>query len=188
MADPTAQVVVSATDRTRAAFQSADKNMRQLQRTATGMKNALSAVGVVLSARAFAGWIKGALDAKNMTEQQLEATKEARAAVAQMKAASDELARSLATSLAPAIRLVANMMVGLNAAFFNADPSPFGKQIEDLSDRLNVLRAQLGASGGMPKAFRDDMAAQIASIEKAMSDLRTKQFDALTGGPQDKLQ
>lgn len=180
MADAEARFVVTAHDATAAAFRSADRGMKQLQRSAMGMRSALASVGVILSARAFAGWIKGALDAKNMTEEQLEATKEARAAVESLRTASDDLARSLGSTLAPAISGVASMLIGLNAAFFNADPSKYGKEINDLTDDLIALRAQLGASGGMPKAFRDDLAAQIDSLEKKMSDLRKKQFDWLT--------
>ncbi len=147
-----------------------------------GMRSALASVGVVLSARAFAGWIKGALDAKNMTEQQLAATKEARAAVEGMKTASDNLARSLGTTLAPAISTVAKLLTGLNAAFFGASPYAYEEQIASLQEKLESLgkldwNAPI-ASGRRILSAQDEQVA--AALREQIADLKKKQLESLT--------
>lgn len=183
MADPTASVVITAHDRTSAAIASADKGLKRLGSTARSMRSIFAGFGVALSARAFAGWIKGALDAKDMTDAQLETTREARAAIQQMKAASDDLARSLATSLAPAIQMVAKVMIGLNAAFFNADPAPLGKDIADLQDRLESFQKTHGIDTGIGyRVYSKEDEARISQLQKQLDELKRKQFDLLTGG------
>lgn len=179
MADPTAQVVVSATDRTQAAFRSADRGMRQLQRSAMGIKSALASVGVILSARMFASWIKGALDAKNMTVQQLEATKEARAAIEQMKKSTDDLARSLGTSLAPVMRSVAQIAIGLNAVLFNADPSPLGKEIADIQEKIDEIKEHAIDTGIGELLYSKEQQARLAQLSADLQKLKTEQLDRI---------
>lgn len=187
MSDPTASFVVTAHDQTAAALQSADRGLKRLQSTARSMRSLFASFGVVLSARAFAGWISGALDAKKMTDEQIEATREARAALTQMKAASDDLARSLATSLAPAMTMVARIAVGLNAAFFNADPSPLGKEIEDLRDKIASFEKTHGTDTGIGyRVYSKADEARIAELKKQLIDLQQKSLDLILGG-QDTL-
>lgn len=189
MSDPTAQVVVTATDRTAAALKSAERGLQSLQRSARGVRSALGAVGVVLSARAFAGWIAGALDAKKMTDEQIEATREARAAMAQMKAASDELARSLATTLAPAMQKVAEIAVGLNHIFFNFDAAPLEKEINDLKSAISSFEKTHGVDTGIGyRVYSKADEARIAELNKQLDDLKRKQLDLLTGGGEQQLQ
>jgi hypothetical protein len=115
MADPTARFTITASDQTAAAFRSADRNLRAFSRTLTGVRSILGGFGIVLSGRAFASWIRGAMDAKEMTEEQLKATQEARAAMLAMREASDQLARSMASLLVPAMREFAELLTGTHA-------------------------------------------------------------------------
>lgn len=108
---------------------------------AATMRRALGVIGVGFSARAFAGWIKGALDAKNMTEEQLAATKRAREALDGMRAASDDLARGVADRLAPAFENLSISMGFLQRTFLPTDRQQLDQQIDETERQIQDLVA-----------------------------------------------
>jgi hypothetical protein len=138
-----------------------------------------AAFGVALSGRAFANWIANGLRAAQVTGENAEQIKAAKEAFDAFKAASDELALSFASSLTPAITGFAHAMTGLNAAFFNADPTPFGKQIEDLRDALRAIDKQAIDTGIGFKSYSKEQQAEIARLNAAIDELIKKQRLAL---------
>ena len=63
MADNRANIVLTASDKTQAAFAAASKNLAGLKTAAAGLNASLAGLGVSLSAGAFAAFVKNSLDA-----------------------------------------------------------------------------------------------------------------------------
>jgi len=184
MADPEARVTITGRDATGAAFSSADKNLKQFQRSAMGMKSLLASFGVIFSGRALAGWISSAVKAAEVTGEAGEKIVASQEAMSRMKAASDALAVSIGTSLIPAFVGLANVLTGLNAQFFGASPFAFEKEINNASAALDVLKRKLESMekfGGYRFVDRDKLVADIAAAELALDALKQKQ---LNSGPQ----
>jgi hypothetical protein len=155
-------------NRTSASFNQITRSVRQFA----------SFFGVVLSGRAFVSWIKGALDAKNMTEEQLKATKEAREAIDAMKRASDELARSLGTSLVPAMQAATGAMGALNRQIFGVDSrTSLEKQIDNLELLKRELR-ELQSLEGQGLATGAEIVEKQRQIDAARRQQRLDKMDA----------
>lgn len=178
MADPEARVVVTAHDATAAAFGSANRNLQQFRSAVSGFRTLLGSFGVALSARAFAGWIRGALDAKNMTEEQVRATEEARVAMQQMKSASDELARSLSFSLIPAMQSATGILGALNREFFGIDTrNEAQKQIDHIQQLRRELQELRTLQNESPVAVGADIVRKQAEIDAAVRQERLDRMD-----------
>lgn len=145
MADPTARFVLSAHDSTGAAFRSADKNLQQFRRSAMGVRNLLGSFGIVFSARAFAGWIKGSLDATDAVGEQRQAVESAQQALAAFRKSSDSLAESIAVGLTPAINGLAITMKALRQTFAPTEPELFENEIARIETEISRLAKGLVA-------------------------------------------
>lgn len=143
------------------------------------MRASLAAVGISFTAQALGSWLRGALDVKNMTEAQLEATKEAREAMKSMRTASDELARSLADGLTPAMQGVSAVMLGWARITGNIDPTPFGKQIKDVEDALRDIDKHAIDTGIGTLLYSPEQTAQIENLNRQLDELIKKQRAAL---------
>lgn len=177
--DPEARVVVTAKDATATAFASADKNLKQFQRSLTGIRQIAASFGVVFSARAFLGWIDGALKAADATGEHAEAVKAAQETLKSMKSASDALALSIGTSLVPAMEALTAVFTGWNRLISGADPFPFEAAINATANQLHAMEVQLQASQGMPREWRENFSREIDAVRDKLADLRLAQERAL---------
>lgn len=206
--DPEARVVVTATDATGAAFASANGKLQTLVRGVRQFRSVLSGFGVALSGRALASWMSSALDVKKLTAEQIENTKAAREAFDSYKQASDSLARSLATVLAPAIRNVAISFAAIKEAF-DPSSSQFGRsadvareqldrqleEVERLQRLLNTQQNYTANANWFQRMLFGDNAnnvqettSQIAAARLEVERLRKVWADAMGAAPKDDLQ
>lgn len=187
MSDPTASFLLTARDGTAAAIASADKNFKRLSATVRGARSLFAGFGVALSGRVFMNWISGALEAKDLTEDQAKSLKGAKDAIDAFKESSDGLARSFAVNLTPAIEAASAVLTGWNALLFNADPSPFGKEIEDLRDKLKALEKQGIDTGiGFP-IYSAEQQAQMAKLKADIESLRQKSLNKIMPDKQSQV-
>jgi hypothetical protein len=182
MADPEAKVVVSARDATAAAFNSANTRLKQFQRTAMGMKSLLASFGVLFSGRFLLNWTKGAIEASEATGAYATRIKEAQGAIAGMKKASDDLAVSVGLQLTPAFQGLGKVLTGLNAAFFNADLTPFGKQIADIEEQIREMKKHGIDTGIGELLYSAKDQATIAKLNADLAAVKLLQEQALGVG------
>jgi hypothetical protein len=177
--DPEAKVIISGRDATAAAFSSADKNLKQFQRTATNVRQLLGSFGVVFSARAFLSWINGAVSAADATGEHAETVKATKDAMEAMKNASDSLALSVANSLTPAMQGLTAVFTGWNRLISGADPFQFEARIESLRSQLHVMGQQFRSSGGMSDEWKKKFLSDMDAVQKELDELLEKQRAAL---------
>jgi hypothetical protein len=177
--DPEARVVVTARDATAAAFASADKNLKQFQRTATGMKNLLTSLGVVFSGRALLSWVTNSVKAAEATGEHADQIREAKSAMEDMKKASDELALSVGITLIPAFQNLGKVFTGLNALFFNADKTPLGKEIADIEEQIRELKKHAIDPGFGELVYSKEDKARLEELSTKLDELKRKQAEAL---------
>lgn len=183
MSDPEARFRLTATDETAAAFSAANAHLRELERGMRGIRKAADLFGVAFSINAFKEWIKGAVDAKNLTDEQAVSIQHATEAMESFSTASGDLARSFASALAPAIDLVAKGLVGLNHAFFGADANPMEAQVNAARETVQRLRAlQAQEWQFSTDAQRAALTEQIKQAEAAFDEIKQKQLGAYGSG------
>lgn len=180
--DPEARVVVTAHDATAAAFNSADRNLKQFQRSLTGMKSLMASFGVIFSARAFISWIDGAVRAADATGEHAAAIKATKETIEAMKKASDALALSIADGLTPAMKGVTAVLLGWNRIASGADPVPFEKEIDALQKKIDAIKGTNinPRDDGRPViVFTSEQKAEIDALKAALDELIKKQEIAL---------
>lgn len=138
MADPEARVVVTAHDATARAFASAQKNLGKLSRSVYQLRTVFAGFGVIVSGRMFANWIKDAIEVEKLTADQAIAIENASKAVSQLNSEFQNIARTAAASLAPALETAAKFW----KEFFFPSGSQFGADRDALSEQINRTTAE----------------------------------------------
>lgn len=144
--DPEARVIVTAHDTTAAAFRSADKNLRAFTRGISSARSVAAAFGVVLSGRAFANWITNGLRAAEVTGEHAEQIKRAKDALEGMKKASDELAASIGSKLAPAMEVTAQALEGWRQILAPTELEKLQEQLRGTYDEIARINDEIEAT------------------------------------------
>lgn len=117
------------------------------------IRSTFALFGVGFGANAFAGWIKSATEVEKLTSSQAEKLKGAKDAMAGLQTATDGLAQSIATNLAPALEKAAKFWTQIfdsnerRGAFDNTKLALLNGALSQKIEELKKL--QSGGKGGM---------------------------------------
>lgn len=117
----------------------ADRNLRTVARSAMQFRNILSGFGVVFSVRAFSNWVKDALEVEKLTKSQAKSIGDAGRAMGQLNAEFQNLARTAATELAPALEHAAKFWKEI----FFPSGSQFGSAADALRPQVDAAVAEV---------------------------------------------
>lgn len=172
------------TARMNSSLASLNESTKSLGFSMHNLRTIAGTFGVVLSARAFASWIKGALDAKNMTEQQIAAYRNAVDAISSFKSSTDDLARVVGSVLAPGFDAAANALDRFNAAFANIGSETTQRQIKLTQALIEQIRRNAVSMDGSFHDLTKSEIADIDELEKKLKELKQKAFSEAIGSPQ----
>jgi hypothetical protein len=172
--------IQSNTARMNRSLASINQTTKGLGVSFASLRSIAGAFGVALSTRFFARFIADALDAKNMTEAQIQSFRGAIEAINTWKAATQDAARIIGSTLSPALEASASVIDRFNAAFLDIGSQSAKRQIQLLQALIEQVKASTIDLDGQFHELSQQQLADIAALEKKIKDLKAQQF---TGGP-----
>lgn len=159
MADPEARFYITAKDQTAAALRSAETGLKRIGTSVTQVRGAFRALGVALSARMLAGWVKDAIEVEKLSADQAIAIGNAGKAMTQLHGEFQALARTAVTELAPAIEHAAKWW---RQFLFPTDQ-------ESAQDRIAEINEQVG---NLARGIREIEAGRAAPGRQTLDQMK----------------